>query len=54
MDPGARFSIFRDPAVRGSASRVTPHTAPGDGARRSPSWIDSIDSQLVVSLFSPH
>ena len=47
MDPGARL-LTRDPAARGNASRVTPHTAPGDGARRSPSWIDSIDSELTV------
>jgi hypothetical protein len=42
MDPGARFSLFRDPAVRGSAGRVTPHTAPGSGARRSPCTADSL------------
>ncbi len=53
MDPGARFSLFRDPALWGCASRVTPHTAPEGGARRSPSCIRSIDSQLVVLLFSP-
>lgn len=52
MDPGARFSLFRDPAARGCASRVTPHTAPEGGARRSPPCIP-IDWPLLVSLFSP-
>ena len=49
MDPGARFSLFRDPAVRGCASRVTPHTAPGGGARRSPSCTDRLARSLSRS-----